>query len=253
MASSDSNHSNLLLFAAHWRRPDLARLCFSNKVDANFTGCDGMTAPMFLYSTGRKSEAQTEFLEIMACNSFTEINRQDPCGWTVLHRAAAFGTREDIKALLALNLATHIGTYHLEWTALFCAVCHNNRDTMEELWSAYGNPHQMTDLRGWNLLHVAAGAGNFEVVDYLIQHGVSLDATSNATSRCVPPGLEDRRLTPSDVARVYGEESYRIWSSTLESCGRTANPQFESIDWSITEDEPHIAYGGCECCDDWGF
>ncbi|OAG11127.1 uncharacterized protein CC84DRAFT_1170082 [Paraphaeosphaeria sporulosa] len=43
-------------------------------------GCDGMTAIMFLYCAGRKPEAQEEFLAIMACNSFTDINRQGPRG-----------------------------------------------------------------------------------------------------------------------------------------------------------------------------
>lgn len=214
---------------------------------------DGLTAPMYLYGAGRRPQSQTEFLDILSCNSCTVIDRQDKCGWSILHRAAAFGTREDVKALLVRNVERFISTYNLAWNALFSAVCHNNYETMEELWPIYTNPHQMTDLRGWNLLHVAAGAGNFEAVPFLIEHGVDVEDMSNVASRFVPPSLENQRLTPSDIARAYGEVSYQVWCSTLESCGRTANPSSDDIDWNGPEAKPQISYGGCECCDTWEF
>lgn len=241
----------VLLAAAYWRRPEIARLCLLNGADVEAVGDDGYTAAFFLFGSSRKCEPQTEFLEILACNSFQNFDAQDACGWTALHRAAAFGTREDVKALLALKASVDVRTYNLEWTPLFCAVCFGNLETIQELWGWYENPSQVKDLRHWNLLHVAAGAGKLNPVPFLLENNVDLCSLSRATSRFVPPLLVGRQVTPSLVARSCGGHAYGKWCEVLNSKGYGSDISYVDIDWDGEEEAGR--YGGCECCESWGF
>ncbi|KAF1977265.1 hypothetical protein BU23DRAFT_662938 [Bimuria novae-zelandiae CBS 107.79] len=192
---TNTRYGSLLLFAALWIQPNIARLCFSHGVDADYIVSDGITALMPLYHVDCKPLDQTEFIDLLACNSYTEVDRQDASGWSALHRAAAFGTCQDVKK---------------------------------------------GHLRGWNLLHVAVGAGNFEAIPFFVQHSVGPEAKSNATSRAVLRLLEHERVTPSQVARIYGEESYRVWCEAMRSCGRAADPSFDDVEWSTEDEDSHI-------------
>jgi len=126
-------------------------------------------------------------------------------------------------------------------------------ETLKELWRQHSDPSlkDKMDLRGWNLLHVAAGAGNFDAVQYLLEQGVDLKATSKATSRSVPPTLRNKSVTPSEVARNCGKDAYNKWIEALRAAGREIEVNPEDIDW-VTEKVDGL-YGGCECCDEWGF
>ncbi|KAF2810704.1 ankyrin [Mytilinidion resinicola] len=234
--------SSILLAAAYWRQPQIARLCLNNDADPEVIGVEGYTAAILLFGSSRKREPQTEFIEILACNSFSIFDAQDDCGWTALHRAAAFGTHEDVRSLLRLQASVDVRTYNLEWTPLFCAVCFGNLETMQELWSCYDNPGQTRDLREWNLLHVAAGAGRFNVMPFLLKNGVDPQAVSQATSRFVPPSLVDRSVTPSDVAKSCGEDSYRKWTEIPKTTGFKSKVSPIDIDWSLEEMQGR--YGG---------
>jgi ankyrin repeat protein len=204
-----------------------------------------------LFGSSRKPEPQTELIEILACNSFQNFDAQDARGWTALHRAAAFGTLDDVKALLLMKASIDVRTHNLQWTPLFCAVCFSNLETAQELWTCYNDPSQMKDLRGWNLLHVAAAAGNFEAVPFLLKKGVDLNGVSQATSRFVPASLANLSVKPSYIARNCGEESYGAWCEVLRSEGYEPDVSPSTIDW--TQEEYGEKFGGCEYCETWGF
>jgi hypothetical protein len=209
------------------------------------------TAALCLFGSSRIRESQSEFIELLGGNSFKLFDVQDSCGWTALHRAAAFGTREDVNALLRMKASIDVLTYNLEWTPLFCAVCFGNIGAMHELWGCYENPSAMTDLRGWNLLHIAAGAGKFGAIPFLLEQGVDAKAMSKATSRLVPPPLEGRSVTPNVVAKACGEDAYEKWCEVLISNGNMADMAPVDIDWGNGDGE--VGYGGCECCEQWCF
>jgi ankyrin repeat protein len=243
-------NSNLLA-AAYRRRPEIARLSLKNGVDVEFIASDGQTAVMLLFGSSRKPEPQTEFIEILASHSFENFDGQDECGWTALHRAASWGSRADVQTLLQMKASVDVPTYNLGWSPLFCAVCFGNLEALEELWPHYEDPSQAEDLRHWNLLHVAAGAGKLDVVRFLLGKGVDLDAVSQATRKFVPPALSGIAATPSQVARSCGGEFYSTWCESLVSMGREPDVPFTDVDWTL---EKHAGnHGGCECCTVWGF
>ncbi|KAH7068628.1 ankyrin repeat-containing domain protein [Paraphoma chrysanthemicola] len=246
--------SMTLHVASYYRQPQIARLLLHSGADVEVLGEHGFTSAFFLFGYDRQAEVpQTEFLEILASNSFSNFNGRDDDGWSVLHRVAAFGTAADVQRLVQLKASVHSQTHNLQWVPIFCAVCFGNMETMKELWQQRNDPSlkDRIDLRGWNLLQVAAGAGNFEAVTYLLEQGVDLEGTSRSTSRSVPPALRNKCVTPSEVARNCGESAYNKWAEALAAAGRRLEVLPEDIDWA-TENVDGL-YGGCECCEEWGF
>ncbi|ORY16252.1 ankyrin repeat-containing domain protein [Clohesyomyces aquaticus] len=246
--------SCVLHAAAFFRQPQIARLLLHHGADVEVIGEDGFTSAFFLYGySAQEKVPQAEFLEILACNSFSNFNGQDNEGWSVLHRIATFGTAEDVKTLVRMRASIHSRTHNLHWTPIFCAVCFSNMETLRELWEIYDDIglKDIVDLRGWNLLHVAAGAGNFETIPYLLKQGVSLKAASKATSRSVPPALRNKSVTPSDVARNCGESAYKKWTESVRAAGEDVEVSPEDIDW--TNESVDGVFGGCDCCKEWSF
>ncbi|KAH7064294.1 ankyrin repeat-containing domain protein [Paraphoma chrysanthemicola] len=239
------------LAAAYWGQPAIARLCLRTGIDIEVMASNGHTAALCLFGSSRIRGSQSEFIELLGSKSFSLFDAHDSCGWTALHRAAAFGTREDVNALLRMKASANVLTYNLQWTPLSCAVCFGNVDAMQELWGCYENPSAMTDLRGWNLLHIAAGAGRFGAIPFLLDHGVDVKAGSKATSRHVPPPLEGRSVTPSVVAKACGEGAYEQWCEVLSSNGHMADTLPVNIEWGNGYSKAR--YGGCECCEGWCF
>ncbi|KAJ4305582.1 hypothetical protein N0V90_001113 [Kalmusia sp. IMI 367209] len=181
----------------------IARLLIHSGADIEVLGDDGFTSAFFLFGyAGQNKVPQTEFLEILSSNFFSNFNGQDKDGWSVLHRVATFGTAADVRTLTQLKASVDSQTHNLHWTPIFCAVCFGNMGTLEELRRLYDDPSlkDRMDIRGWNFLHVAAGAGNSEAIPFLLEKGVDLKATSKARSRSIPPALRNKSVTPSEVA-----------------------------------------------------
>jgi hypothetical protein len=166
----------------------------------------------------------------------------------VLHRAAAYGTAADVRALVSVGTSTETRTSRLTWTPVCCAVCYGNTDTLQEPLRFENDVHQV-DFRGWNLLHLAAGYGTFDAVPLLIERGVDLHALSDATSKYVPPLLRGKCFSPGDVARNCGREAYAKWVQAVEAAGQAVDVQCGDIDWDVEDKDGR--FGKCECCDGW--
>jgi ankyrin repeat protein len=191
-----------------------------------------------------------ELIEIMASNGFSNFNAQDSEGWAALHRAAAFGTAEDLRALCRMGASLEIRTNNLAWTPVFTAVCYNNLETLQEIIKIEPPDKDKTDLRGWTLLHVAIGAGSFDVIPELLRLGCDPAALSNATSHSVPEIFIDTAVTPGDIAKACGKEVYTKWAQLLVNAGHSSGEEPDSVDWD-TESANNLQFGGCECCEQW--
>ena len=103
----------------------------------------------------------TEFIEMLTPHLLSGINTQSCEGWTPLHRAAAYGTGQDIDSLVKRGANLTLKTYQEQWTPIFVAAESNNIDTFKRL-ASYSTPSfvQNTDVRGWTMLHIAAGLGS---------------------------------------------------------------------------------------------
>ncbi|KAF2736145.1 ankyrin [Polyplosphaeria fusca] len=211
-----------LLSASGWRQPDIARLLLLAGANVEVSYRNGLTAASYLYGKSRGERVpQTEFLEILANNSFSNFNGQDNNGWTVLHRAAAWGTAANVRTLIKMQTSIWSRTTKLDWTPQFIAVCFKNLDTLQELWNQHTDADfkNNQDFRGWNMLHMAAGYGKFDAVPFLIQQGVELGAMSKPTSRSVPYSVRGISVTPNELARCFGEDAYRKWAEALRVSG----------------------------------
>jgi hypothetical protein len=230
----------------------MARIFLRKGANVEIMGSNGHTTASYLFGSSRPRIPQTEFVDILAYNSFTQFNTQDKDGWTVLHKAAAWGTAADVRKLLQLNTSPHCRTHKLGWTPILCAMCNKNLETFQELWGSYDglNPEDEQDIRGWNLLHIAAEYGNFEAVPYLLEQGVKLEALSESASKFVPLAIQGKCVSPTEVARSCGKEAYVQWCSALEMAGREADRSPDEIDWAFEYVGGRL--GECECCDHWG-
>ncbi|KAF2177670.1 ankyrin [Zopfia rhizophila CBS 207.26] len=164
--AGSSIRSNTLLAESNWKQPEIARLFLHGGVNVEVVGAGGFTAAFYLFGLFAIKTPQAEFIEILACNSFSNFNAQVNMGWSALHRAAAFGTLADVKKLVQIKASINCRTHNLNWIPLFCAMCFRNLDTLQELWKLHDEPKlkYQHDHRGWNPLHVATGVGNFEAV-----------------------------------------------------------------------------------------
>jgi hypothetical protein len=215
------------------------------------TSIEGLTAAAYLFGPRRPRSSQVEFIDILACNSFSQFDAQDGDGWTTLHRAAAWGTSADVRKLLDLSVSVNQRSYKLDWTPIFCAVCFNNMDTLRELWDSCEDiqPESSRDARGWNLLHIAAGYGNFEAIPYLLKRGVNLHERSIATTSLVPSAIRGQCVTPSEVARSCGMEAYARWIEALDAVGAEVDIRHDKVNWMLDYSAGRL--GKCECCDVW--
>jgi ankyrin repeat protein len=166
------------------------------------------TSAGYLYDQELCNRHTIELLDICACEEFDQWNSLDAVGWTVLHKAAAFGRAKDIKRLMNLGASTQVHNYNMRWQPIHCAVFHGNENTFDILADAIPAKHlaQLTDAQGWTLLHLAAEHGSEAMMTNLLKRGLDSLFMSNQSSLRVPAGLENREITPRDIARACGHE-----------------------------------------------
>jgi ankyrin repeat protein len=148
-----------------------------------------------------------DLLEICASEEFSLWDIADNVGWTIVHRAAAFGQGRDVQKLVRLGASTNIEAHNLRWLPLHCAVKFGNLSTFEALASSIdpSTLASLRDSRGWTLLHLAAESGCEALILKLLRLGLDPREKSDASTRDVPEGLKALELLPMDIARSYGK------------------------------------------------
>ncbi len=136
-----------------------------------------------------------------------------------MYRAAAFDTGQDIAALVKRGSSVSFLT-RPNGMPIRCAVRFGNFDTFLELLKHLTPSFiEEKDVRGWTSLHEAASVGNLSILQLVLDHGADPHATSIATSYIAPRVLENRRLTPADVARSKGDDACKIYIEALKTAG----------------------------------
>ena len=205
-------------WAIVYRRIEIARLLLAKGACCEHISLRGWNPIFYLYSGGQTQSPSTEYLEMILGGYFTSINVQDAEGWTCLHRAAAFGSADDIETLIKFGASTSILNDRLEWTPNFCAVQFGNISTFTKL-QKYTDPAllEQTDARGWTMLHVAANTGNLDMMTLLIKVGADPLALTEPSDKLVPAGLEGRTLSVAQIARNRGKEAVTAFVNALRA------------------------------------
>jgi len=217
-------------------------MLISKGADAENINVYGATPLFQLFQPNRESTMTpaAEFIEMLTPHLLSGINTQSINGWTPLHRAAAYGTGQDIDSLVKRGANLTLKTYQEQWTPIFVAVEFNNIDTFERL-AFYSTRSfvQSTDVRGWTMLHIAAGLGNSELIVLLIIHGADPHALScpiaEQSNELVPENMRGSQLTPTDVAKYSGAETFSTYVYGLRSAGIDISSDPEDIFWPVPE------------------
>lgn len=158
-----------------------------------------------------------EYLNLLAEDSYLDLDIADAQNWTVLDRVAAVGTAKEVRRLIDLGANPYQEAQPLRWTAIHQAVFHGNLSTFVELLPEYGDAAAyMVDDRGWTLLHIAASAGHLEISRRLLRSGADPDAKSQAYPSHMPESLLNRRCTPREVAAGQNAEREQAFVNALK-------------------------------------
>lgn len=160
------------------------------------------------------------YLRMLDERAVLDLGIVDTEGWTVLHRAAAYGTAEEVGELIKLGADPKTAALPLRWNAMHHAVFYGNNPTFEKLLPLFEETLlDMTDERGWTLLHIAASAGHDTIVRYLLSTGSNPTALSNPFRSHMPANLFGRRCTPAEVAAAQSNDRLAQYLRGLEDCG----------------------------------
>ena len=82
-----------------------------------------------------------------------------------MHRAAIFGTSEDVLMLIRFDVDPYQTIGNLGWTVLRSVVYYGVIDVFLALVPYYEHMgFDLPHLRGWNLLHIAAAEGHEQII-----------------------------------------------------------------------------------------
>jgi hypothetical protein len=137
--------------------------------------------------------------------------------WT---EAAAFGTGDEVEALLMFGANPATIALPLRWTALHHAVFYGNLETFLVLIDPkYNASIHSVDARGWTLLHIAASAGHDVIVRHLLSLGVNHKSLSLPYPSHMPDELINKTFTPGRAAFAQSIERYKRYIVALQDFG----------------------------------
>jgi ankyrin repeat protein len=228
----------LLHAAFYYQHADIARLLMSKQADADNINDDNV-APLFHLFQPRPSRicpAAQELLDIAFLYSAPDINLQSYEGWTVLHRAAAYGTGDDVHALINRGASTVLKTGEYGWSPLATAVRFRNVATFDRLLKHVGvEAIRETDSRGWTMLHLAAEQGNRQLITRLVTSGAELHAMSEVRAVSVSRNSQACKMTPIDVARSLGPQKLQEYVHGLQHANIDIHMDSDEVFWLAEE------------------
>lgn len=216
------------LAVARW----LVNLLPNFKADVHHISARGWTAAFGLFGdvvdAPQYNAPCDDFLEFLSGSMFGDLNAQDIDGWSVMHRAAAYRTPQHVNSLLGRRASLETRTRGSGWTPPFCAVEFGNISTLKEIVKHSRLVLTVTDFDDWTLLHLAVSSKRLGIMRFLISRGADPHALSSPTFYVPFDELENRPLTPMDIARYHGSLIFHCYVGALEA---------EGYDVQVVEDE----------------
>lgn len=203
-----SSHRSPLQLAAQRNNLDMIRLLLFKHALAEHTDAQGWTAAFYLWSTITKMPNQSDILKVLSVDGGCEMGAVGQHNWTALHRAAAFGTADDVRVMLQHGADTQVCTDSLAWNPLHYATLYGNESVICELLRPeYRLDVNSPDRRGWTPIHIAASLGMTTTLCVLLKLGANTHGLTKPTSLNVPTIFQGKELTPQEIAAGYGSEN----------------------------------------------
>ncbi|XP_057987759.1 ankyrin repeat-containing protein At5g02620 isoform X2 [Hevea brasiliensis] len=122
-----------------------------------------------------KDDAQSQIehlIQFMLIYEMRKLTKEiDEKGWTPLHYAVYTRKRLAVKFLLDIDISSaYIADKDWKRTALHIAACRGFQYGMEEIISVCPNICEITDIRGWNVIHCAVISKNDEVLKAVLKN-----------------------------------------------------------------------------------
>ncbi len=196
---------------------DIVRLLLKADADLEYVNRRTWTAPRYIFDPNLSKRDPSILLDICASAEFRDWNPPDIVGWTILHRAAAFGQGRDITRLIHLGASTMAQIAVMNWLAIQCAAKYGNLSTFNVLADRIPSKNlvELTDSRGWTLLHLAAQTRSLDLLVNLLRRGFHPSTRTSASSLSVPEGLDGMEATPQEIAKASGNEDIYLQALDL--------------------------------------
>ncbi len=189
------------LMAAAWENTALVKFYLDRGADVNAADTNGWTA---LHAAS--AHAELELVQALL-DAGANVNAAHNDGVTPLIRASGNGPLETVNALLATG--ADVGATREDGRdALYLAIEDGKLDNARALLEAGAKPTSTDNRNGNTPVHAAALGGNVEVVRWLLEQDVDLDAVDSAGQ------------TPLHLAARYG---HREIAQALQTAGARAD------------------------------
>ncbi|KAK5955593.1 hypothetical protein OHC33_003234 [Knufia fluminis] len=168
--------------ALRCRQFDIAKLLVEHGASFASRNISGWT-PLFYLWAAETNPSATQYLELLRKRPDFDLLHQDGVdsdGWKAMHRAACFGTADDVELLIMFGLdpfarirSTEEETECNRWTVLHVAVWYGAQASVKLLSSQYvcGPGIDIMDDNGYTPLHLAILRKRLDIAAILLQHG----------------------------------------------------------------------------------
>jgi ankyrin repeat protein len=215
---------------------ETVRLLLDSKAELDYINRRMWTSTHYIFDPQLTKMDTIQLLDVCAAQGFDQWDTQDVVGWTMFHRASAFGGGSDIKKLLNLHASSDIYIFTLNWLPIFCAVKFGNESTfgvLVDLIHPWTLPN-IKDSRGWTLLHLAVENGSEAIMTQLLQRGLDPLAKTDQSTIALPEELFLKELTVDDIASFYNNQD--AYERALKTTSRSMMGKHEP-DGTSSSDE----------------
>ncbi|KAL2837970.1 ankyrin repeat-containing domain protein [Aspergillus pseudoustus] len=238
--------SSPLEWAFNHRQLEIARFLLSCGAEIDYLCTRGWTAVQHLYwpsRTWRSGHSSTQFLSMLCAQSFSEFNTQDAAGAAAIHRAASWGTAEDVRSLLQVGASPSVRTPGRGWTPAFYAASCNNVGALRELAACQsGGFLEHLDNKGRTMLHVALKTKSSDAVRFVLAQGADPHAVlSDKRWSDVRTIIDDKhtQVSAAGLALQVGGETCTAFIQGLKDAGHdvtvSAQDDAEGLFWPAEE------------------
>ncbi|WCJ23942.1 Ankyrin repeat family protein [Euphorbia peplus] len=204
-----------------------------------------------------------DLLDLLLSKLGNFVNQSDESGWTPLHYAAYLDSSQVATRILGRDKSSAYATEKDKLrTALHIASCRGSVDTMEEIIDKCPECCEITDVRGWNVLHYAVLGKSEEAVKAILKNAslmyllkepdikgytplnllLASDYSSSLLSWILRRNFQRTRLvntTLSDIDRDRENENVLEWMKDLGGgpLGNTFELKKVTKDWKEVQIE----------------